>query len=463
MARTGLLLSLAAVAGSASISSSSPSSISAPSTSTTTSSTSSSPFGHALRADFFFASNYTQFNHGAYGGTPRPVVAAQYTYVARMEADTESWMNGANGYRACILAARQAIAGMINVSNYNDTVLVDNASEGINSVIRNMEPPLGPDEVILDLSTVYAPFAGLFTWMGSRNGVSVITAPITFPVTGAESFLAPVRALLQANASSLNIRVALISHITAYPSTVAPVRELVELLHSYSIPVIVDGAHALGNIQIDVGGMGDPEYYFANAHKWLFAPKSAAILYVRRDRQLPHVPAPAVVDNPETQDFPDRYIWTGTRDRSAYCAIMDALAYRQTLGGEAAVMAYTQGLAQQAGVFLAANWSTQLLHPLNASTSMISIQVPTDNNTACGMAAGQLKATYGYNMPASASVGDIACYWRLSAQVYHEMSDFQNLAVYTVQLLKNLGAHVENMAGRARTRVESLAGSGGGA
>ncbi len=36
---------------------------------------------------------------------------------------------------------------------------------------------------------------------------------------------------------------------------------------------------SLGNIPIDVMALGNPAYYFANAHKWYFAPKSAAVLY----------------------------------------------------------------------------------------------------------------------------------------------------------------------------------------
>ena len=66
-------------------------------------------FGHALRADFFYPANFTQLNHGAYGGTPRPVVAAQYAAVARMEADLDNFMNGASGYRLQVTPAKKAI------------------------------------------------------------------------------------------------------------------------------------------------------------------------------------------------------------------------------------------------------------------------------------------------------------------------------------------------------------------
>ncbi len=161
--------------------------------------------------------------------------------------------------------------------------------------------------------------------------------------------------------------------------------------------------------------------YFGNLHKWLFVPKSAAFLYVRRDHQLPHIPAPACVDNPETQTFTDRYIWTGTRDRTAYCAIADAITFRESLGGEAAIMNYTRSLALAGGHVLVGNWSTRLLGPDSMASSMVSVQVPTDNTTACGVVAGLLRSRYNYYMPASVALdaahGDIACYWRLSAQV----------------------------------------------
>jgi len=154
-------------------------------------------------------------------------------------------------YRACILAARNHLATMINIGNVNDTVLVDNASEAINDILRNLEPPLSADEYIFDLSTAYAPFVGFYNWLGVRQGVRTITAQIDFPVSGDESFLGPVRALL-ANSTQLNIRVAVISQIAAYPCVTLPVKALVDLFHSYNIPVVVDGAHALGNIPFDV-------------------------------------------------------------------------------------------------------------------------------------------------------------------------------------------------------------------
>lgn len=358
-------------------------------------------------------------------------------------------MNGANGYRQCITSAKQQLAAMMNINNSSDTVLVDNASEGINSIIRNLDPPLGSNDTILDLSIAYAPFKGLYQWLSTRYGVHVFEVPIVWPITGPESFYQPILNALQANASSLNIRVAIISHVSAYPAVILPVKELVALFHRYQIPVIVDGAHALGNIPISIADMSDVDYYFTNTHKWLYSSKSSALLYVRHDHQHLYVPAPAIVDSAMTDSFESRFIWTGTRDRTAFCAILAALDYRQSLGGEQRIMNYNHELAMFAGQFLSNLWKTQILSPTSMQSSMTNVQVPTNNYTVCQMIVGELYDNYNTMVSGASNIvppfGNIPCYLRLSAQIYQEKTDWENLGHLIIQLLKKYNAFEPNM------------------
>jgi selenocysteine lyase/cysteine desulfurase len=274
-----------------------------------------------------------------------------------------------------------------------------------------------------------------------------MTADIVFPVTGPESFIDPVRLVLESQvaAGTLgNIRIAVISHISAYPSVVLPVESLVSLFHEYNIPVVVDGAHALGNIEINLQKRGHLDYYFANAHKWLFSSKSAAVMYVRNDHQQLYVPAPMLIDSPETNSFTDRFIWTGTRDRTAFCAISAALDFRSSLGGELAIMDYNQRQASMGGTYLVNYWHSRLLGPMDMMSSMVSVQVPTDSLSACQTVRSQLCSQYDICVSASVSYtiagSNIPCYWRLSAQVYLEMSDWVALGHHTVELLSALNA-----------------------
>lgn len=54
--------------------------------------------------------------------------------------------------------------------------------------------------------------------------------------------------------------------IESTPATVLPIAELISVAHSYGIPVLIDGAHALGNVEIDIQAL-DADYYLSNAHK----------------------------------------------------------------------------------------------------------------------------------------------------------------------------------------------------
>ena len=122
-------------------------------------------------------------------------------------------------------------------------------------------------------------------------------------------------------------------------------------------------------------------------------------------------------------DFTDRFIWTGTRDRTAYCAINDAFNFRNNvLGGEDNIMKYTQSLASTGGRLLVNLWQSRLLGPLDMMSSMVSIQVPTDDLSVCQSLKNDLCSIYDICVSASCEYtvagSEVPCYWRLSAQVY---------------------------------------------
>ncbi len=72
-----------------------------------------------------------------------------------------------------------------------------------------------------------------------------------------------------------------------------------------------------------------------------------------------------------------RFVWTGTRDYTAFCAMKDAFAFRETVGGDQVIKGYNQGLARWAGHYLADLWNTTLLAPDSMQGTMTNIAVPT--------------------------------------------------------------------------------------
>ena len=86
-------------------------------------------FGHVLRNKWYFKSNFTQLNHGAYGATPRSVLNAQWGYMQQMESGMERWMNTdspgiVDGSSAGLInRSRYALAAYVNAPP-EDVVLV---------------------------------------------------------------------------------------------------------------------------------------------------------------------------------------------------------------------------------------------------------------------------------------------------------------------------------------------------
>ena len=137
----------------------------------------------------------------------------------------------------------------------------------------------------------------------------------------------------------------------------------------------------------------------------------------------------------------------GTRDRSSFCAIHDALAFRASLGGEQAINDYNHGLARRAGQALTALWNTSVLDAEESqANSMLNVVVPTSNRSACLEVVGELKREHGMYVNScfqlDAAHGDVPNYFRLSAQVFLELSDFEALGKLVLQLLGERGALV---------------------
>ena len=80
------------------------------------------------------------------------------------------------------------------------------------------------------------------------------------------------------------------------PAMIEPVEQLTELSHKIGAVVLIDGAHAPGEIDIDIPKIG-AEFYLGNCHKWLYAPKGTAFLYVKKSLQTPSFPEPTVISS----------------------------------------------------------------------------------------------------------------------------------------------------------------------
>ena len=175
-------------------------------------------------------------------------------------------------------AARAELARFVG-ADPDDLAFVPNATDGVNTVLRSLA--LAPGDELLVTDHEYNACRNALEYVapgGPARGSSWPTSRSRSrsPEQVVERRARPGRRRGRAWRSSITS--------PARPGLVFPVAELVAELAARGVDTLVDGAHAPGMVPLDLDALG-AAYYTGNCHKWLCAPKGAAFLHVRRDRQ----------------------------------------------------------------------------------------------------------------------------------------------------------------------------------
>ncbi|HLY53521.1 MAG TPA: aminotransferase class V-fold PLP-dependent enzyme, partial [Steroidobacteraceae bacterium] len=258
----------------------------------------------------------------------------------------------------------------------------------------------------------------------------LVTAPLPFTSADGESAAAAVL-----GAASDRTRIALIDHITSPTALILPVKRLVEALEARGIDTLVDGAHAPGMVPLALSEL-NAAYYTGNAHKWLCAPKGAAFLHVRRDRQAGlH---PNIISHGYASGFHAEFDWTGTSDPTPWLCIPESIRYMRGLlpGGWNGIMAANHALVVEARRILLRSLEVDAPCPESMIGSMASIPLPAqaarrgldpkalhDRLRERGVEAW----LHPYPVPLL----------RLSAQLYNEIGQYEKLARLIEEALRD--------------------------
>ncbi len=282
----------------------------------------------------------TFLNHGSFGSCPLAVLEYQTELRCRLEREPITFL--ARELEPLLDDTRAALADFVG-ADADDLVLIPNATSGVNTVMRSLDFKPGDELLVTDHE--YNACRNVANFVAERTGAQVVAAKVPFPLQSAEEVVAAVLAAVTPRTKLL-----LIDHVTSQTGMILPVAEIVRRLAEQGIDTLIDGAHAPGMIPLDLQALG-AAYYTGNCHKWLCAPKGAAFLHVRRDRQ--HGIRPLVISHGANSRRTDRSLfqiefgWIGTADPTAVLSIPKALKYLAALvtGGWPAIMKRNRELA----------------------------------------------------------------------------------------------------------------------
>ncbi len=196
------------------------------------------------------------------------------------------------------IAAKRAIVHELDIVNdekYFGKVFLRNheatieTKEVISRLINS-----APEEIVLTNSTTNGIYDVIYSFDWKR-GDEVITTfkehfAVNIPVMllkekfGVDISYTEIDLLGQTdieNKITSRTRLIILSHVSYSTGEILPVEEIIRIVHKHSIPVLLDGAQAVGVIPIDVKAL-DVDYYAFPGQKWLNGPQGIGVLYVNQ-------------------------------------------------------------------------------------------------------------------------------------------------------------------------------------
>ena len=246
-------------------------------------------------------------NHGSFGACPRPVFEEYQRLQRELERQPVEFLALERRFAPLLEEARSTLAAYVGADPAN-LAFATNTSAALNAAIRSL--PLGPGDEVLVGDAEYGGMLILWEHVARRTGATLVHRPFDALEPGPRT------------------RVVFCSHVEWTTGRVNDLAPVVAAAREAGALMIVDGAHAPGQVELDLEAIG-ADVYTGNCHKWLCAPKGSAFLYARPGVQELIEPAVVSWDFVEGATFPERHRWQGTRDPSAHLAVPAAIRFQE--------------------------------------------------------------------------------------------------------------------------------------
>jgi isopenicillin-N epimerase len=286
-----------------------------------------------MREFFLLDPGLVFLNHGSFGACPAEVLKTQQYWQLAQERNPVAFLGRES---ARLLKEARVALGQALGARGDDLVFMPNSTTGVNVVARSW--PLRAGDEVLSTNLEYGACEATWQRVCEQHGAHYRRVDIPLPY---ERDMVVHRLMA---AVTPRTRLIYASHITSTTALTLPVAALCAAARERGIATLIDGAHAPGQIELQLDALG-ADFYVGNCHKWLCAPKGSGFLHARPEHQ-------AALDATVTSwgyaqgtgghsgfeaylghsVFERRLQWQGTRDISAWLAVPAAIEFQNRHG-----------------------------------------------------------------------------------------------------------------------------------
>ena len=316
-------------------------------------------FWDQIRRDYDLNPNYINLESGYYNIIPRPTLDTYIEKIKEVNYQGAYYMRTVQWDNKKRIAAR--LASFVGCPA-DELILTRNTTESLDMIISGFPWKEGDEAVYARQD--YGAMKMQFQQVARNRGI--VNKEVSLPLhpTSDDQIVS-----LYESAISSRTRLLMICHMVNITGQILPVRKICEMAHRHGVEVLVDGAHCIGHIEVDISAL-DCDYYGSSLHKWLAAPLGAGMLYIKK-RHI-HKISPLLAEHPREADDIGRLNHTGTHPVHTDLAIDAALDYLENIG----IQRKEQRLR-----FLQRHWTT----PLRTNSGVL-INTPEEPDRSCAIA-----------------------------------------------------------------------------
>ena len=276
-------------------------------------------FWTRVRSQFLLPKDLGYMNTGRLGPTPKPVLDALEEYWRLMAVSPSE---NTEILESRIETVRRKAAEFIGASP-DEIAITRNATEGLAVVIKGLDLKRG-DEIVYSF---HEHRSNIEPWrlQAMRYGVVLKEVEFGIPPQSPEEILNRFSDTIGPRTRAITF-----AHCTTYTGCLLPIKELADLAKTKGVLCLVDGAHPLGMIRLNLRELG-VDAFATTCHKWLCSPAGAGLLFVREgliDRIWPNI----VAHGWDTVKGARKYDRFSRRPWPQVVALEDALDFQLTLG-----------------------------------------------------------------------------------------------------------------------------------
>jgi selenocysteine lyase/cysteine desulfurase len=272
-----------------------------------------------IRREYSPSPDFINLENGYFGMPADPVRAAFARY--QEEVDRESAFFLRTRWPARLARVKALLAAFTGAAP-EELLVTRSAVESLNILLQGY--PFAPGDAILMARHDYDASHDIVRMLAARSGIDVVQVDVPHDLEDDDAVVA-----LYERALTARTRVLLLTHVVHRTGRIMPVARLSALARARGIDAIVDGAHALAQLDYRITDVGAPFGAF-NLHKWVGAPLGTGLLYIARER-IADI-APLYGDVTSGRGDIDKLGHVGAIPPAPVLAVEDALAFHARVG-----------------------------------------------------------------------------------------------------------------------------------